>query len=391
MATLDEDGNLQVKEIDGKTLFQQKVEAPVVDAQPQSGVSDSVSRLLFRPDGRAVAVVEPKAIRVVPLDGAPVQLLRYEKVLPGGEGNSVWWSNDGTRITSMRKQDKPNQQVVSWNLATGKQTTITNFSDEIGAIDCSPDGKRVLIGFDIGFWQVRRLDDPSAAPLESEPAAHISTVRAVAFSGDGRRFATGGWDGLIKIWSSEGTLLKTLYGNDWPVHQLIWSNDGRHLVSLTRERTTQLWSLDTGRPVLRFEAAADQAVTVITEDGRIFGPPTGASIASSGPLSRSRPAKWKPSATPIFKNASPVTDPQPFRLIGRPIDRLRLLVLPAVGTIRPGSGDESPGDTSGSPALTSQRRAHPRSGAPHVNDLSSASGHVLRRHHPPQHPAGGAH
>lgn len=203
----------------------------------------------------------------------PVQLLRYEKVLPGGEGNSVWWSNDGTRITSMRKQDKPNQQVVSWNLATGKQTTITNFSDEIGAIDCSPDGKRVLIGFDIGFWQVRRLDDPSAAPLESEPAAHISTIRAVAFSGDGRRFATGGWDGLIKIWSSEGTLLKTLYGNDWPVHQLIWSNDGRHLVSLTRERTTQLWSLDTGRPVLRFEAAADQAVTVITEDGRLFGPP----------------------------------------------------------------------------------------------------------------------
>jgi WD40 repeat protein len=274
LATLDEEGNLQVTQIDGKTLLQQKVEAPVVDAQPQSGVSDSVSRLLFRPDGQAVAVVEPKAIRVIPLNGAPVQLLGFEKVLPGGEGNSVWWSNDGTRITSMRKQDKPNQQVVSWDLTTGKRTTITDFSDEIGAIDCSPDGKRIVIGFDIGFWQVRRLDDPAAAPLESEPAAHVSTIRAVAFSRDGRRFATGGWDGLIKIWSSEGTLLATLDGNDWPVYVLNWSTDGQHLSSLTRERTTQLWSLKTGRPVLRFDAAADETVTVITEDGRIFGPPT---------------------------------------------------------------------------------------------------------------------
>ncbi len=131
MAALDEDGNLQIKRIDGKTLFQHKVEPPVVDARPQNGVSDSVSRLLFRADGRAVAVVEPKAIQVIPLDGTPVQLLRFENVLPGGQGNSVWWSNDGTRITSMRKQNKPNQQVVTWNLATGKQTTMTDFSDEI--------------------------------------------------------------------------------------------------------------------------------------------------------------------------------------------------------------------------------------------------------------------
>jgi WD40 repeat protein len=273
LAALDQDGNLRIVRINGKTLFERKLDSPVVDPRPLSGRTDSVSKLIFRDDGRAVAVVAPGDIQVIPLDGTPVNVLRFEKVLPGGQGNAVWWSRDGRRMTSMRKQNKGNQQVVTWDLSTGKQTTRTDFSDEFGAVDCSPDGKRLLIGFDLGFWQVLRLDDLAAASLESEPAAHISTVRAVAFSGDGRRFATGGWDGLIKIWSSEGALLKTLYGNDWPVHQLIWSTDGRQLVSLTRERTTQLWSLDSGRPVLRFEVAADQAVTVITEDGRMFGPP----------------------------------------------------------------------------------------------------------------------
>ena len=200
--------------------------------------------------------------------------LAFEKPIAGGEGNAVWWSRNGKRMTSMRKEDKEHVQVVAWDLVTGQRTTMTDFSDEFGAVDCSSDGKRLLIGFDLGFWQVRRLDDPSAPPLESEPAAHISTVRAVAFSDDGHRFATGGWDGLIKIWSSEGGLQQTLDGNDWPVHGLTWTADGEHLISLARDRTTLLWSLKTGRPVMRLEADAAGNVTLITQDGRIFGPST---------------------------------------------------------------------------------------------------------------------
>ena len=119
---------------------------------------------------------------------------------------------------------------------------------------------------------MRRLDDLKASPIESDPAVHFQTIRSVAFSQDGRRFATGGWDGLIKIWSAEGVYQQTLYGNEWPIHLLMWSPDGQSLASVARDRTTQLASLKTGKPKLRFETTNDGSATLLTADGRLFGP-----------------------------------------------------------------------------------------------------------------------
>ena len=212
-------------------------------------------------------------MQVVPLDGTPMKTFVFKNSNPGGWGANFWWSSDGLRMTTMRKRGESDSQILAWNLKTGVRTRLDKFGDEISAVDSSPDGKAVAIGYDTGFWQVRRLDDAAATPLESEPAVHLSTIRSIAFAPDGRRFATGGWEGWIKIWSSEGTLLKTLHGNDWPVHVLSWSTDGQRLLSVARDGTTLLWSLQTDKPVLRLETARDQQLKLITEDGRIFGPP----------------------------------------------------------------------------------------------------------------------
>lgn len=262
LAALDRSGNLQVARTDGKILVKQKV------APPQ------LSRLLFSGDGKSLAVVERDAVQMIPLDGSAAKKIAIEKSNAGGWGSNVWWSQDGQWLTTMRKAGKLDGQISTWNLRTGGRTLLDKFADEFTAVDCSPDGKFVALGFDTGFWQVRRLDDPAAAPLESLPAVHLSTVRAIAFSPDGRRFATGGWEGWIKIWSSDGKLQQTLYGHDWPVHVLTWSTDGRRLLSVGRDHTTFLWSLETGRPQLRFETSRQGDLTLITEDGRIFGPPT---------------------------------------------------------------------------------------------------------------------
>ncbi len=216
-------------------------------------------------------MVEREAVQLIPLDKTAARTLTFEQAMPGGQGSYFWWSRDGLRMTSMRKQNKVNAQLVTWDLVTGKRTTMTEFSDEVGEIDCSPDGKSVLLGYDTGFWQVRRLDDLAAAALESESAAHVSTVRAVAFSADSRHFATGGWDGSIKIWSAEGALQQTLYGSEWPLHVLQFSQDGQYLTSIGRDSTTRLWSLKTGRPQLTVETSGPNSVLLLTADGRIFG------------------------------------------------------------------------------------------------------------------------
>jgi WD40 repeat protein len=272
LAALDQSGNLKAATADGKILLQRKLDPPLII--PENQMRDPISRVVFSSDGKSVAVVERGAVQMVPLDGGAARSFPLEKTNPWGWGANFWWSRDGLRMTTLRKQGSSTCQILSWNLQTGGRTLLDKFGDEVSATDCSPDGKLVALGYDTGFWQVRRLDDPAAGPLESLPAVHLATLRSIAFSPDGRRFATGGWEGWIKIWSGEGKLQQTLYGNVWPVHMLRFSADGQRLVSVARDQTTLLWSLQTGRPQLRFEKAGDEELTLLTADGRIFGPST---------------------------------------------------------------------------------------------------------------------
>ena len=76
--------------------------------------------------------------------------------------------------------------------------------------------------------------------------AHTDTVRALAFSPDGRTLATGSWDGSIKLWDTEsGALLWTSWFTD-NIECLTFAPDGRTLASGGDDATVQLWDAHTG-------------------------------------------------------------------------------------------------------------------------------------------------
>jgi hypothetical protein len=56
----------------------------------------------------------------------------------------------------------------------------------------------------------------------------------------------------------------------WPIHGLKWSTDGKRLISLERDRTQRVYSLETGRTELTFQSVGDD-VLLTTADGRNFG------------------------------------------------------------------------------------------------------------------------
>jgi WD40 repeat protein len=61
---------------------------------------------------------------------------------------------------------------------------------------------------------------------------HTDRVYSVAFSSDGRRLASGGWDQIVRIWdATSGKKLHELAGHAGYVWSVAFSPDGRRLAS----------------------------------------------------------------------------------------------------------------------------------------------------------------
>jgi WD40 repeat protein/serine/threonine protein kinase len=75
-------------------------------------------------------------------------------------------------------------------------------------------------------------------------------VNGVAFSPDGERLASGGGDGIVKVWNSRtGALLQSLPANSDLVYAVAFHPDGTHLAVSCGDRQVRLWDLATGKVV----------------------------------------------------------------------------------------------------------------------------------------------
>src|SRR2546430_3021114 len=127
--------------------------------------------------------------------------------------------------------------------ATLRETVFTEALDAIWTVATSLNEQYWAAG---SRWGEVRVWRESGKLLHLAWQAHTSTVAALAFSPDEGTFATGSWDGAIKLWDLEsGTLLWTSWQTDF-IHCVAFSPDGRTLASSGDGATVRLWDAYNG-------------------------------------------------------------------------------------------------------------------------------------------------
>lgn len=85
--------------------------------------------------------------------------------------------------------------------------------------------------------------------------AHTGFLRALDISPDQQSIATCGNDNLVKLWTIEGKLIRSLAGHDCHVYSVAFHPDGTHLISADLKGIIKDWDLSTGKCVRNMDAS----------------------------------------------------------------------------------------------------------------------------------------
>jgi eukaryotic-like serine/threonine-protein kinase len=237
-------------------------------ASPDLG--SSVRPVAFSPDGRTLAVVlsylqASNSCAVILLDTQGSRLgaekLRIE--VPNCPLNSAALSADGKTLAT------GTNEIRLWDTETGKlKQTLEGHSVITESVAFSPDGSLLASAGHVDG--LVRLWDVKSGKLKQEVKAHDAPM-AVVFSPDGKMLATGGSDGILKLWDTAGGAPKHSldYAPSASINSIAFSPDGR-LVTCGGggpEGELKIWDARTGELKLDLKAGGVVNSVAFSPDG----------------------------------------------------------------------------------------------------------------------------
>jgi WD40 repeat protein len=133
-----------------------------------------------------------------------------------------------------------------WSLRSGRKTRSVRIGTGHHALALSPDGRTVAIGIDGGM----ELVDARTGEREAATGDFAGRPNSLLFTTDGKTVVSTNDDGTVTLWAvASGTPRETLHGHS--ASQAVFSRDGKTLYTVSGDGTAIAWDLTGGRGLRR--------------------------------------------------------------------------------------------------------------------------------------------
>jgi WD40 repeat protein len=155
--------------------------------------------------------------------------------------------------------------VRLWKLNSGKELRqISGYSHAITSLAISPDGSILVTGSLEKAIKIRQFGSGQLVRSLRESYK----ILTVAFSPNGETFASGGSDGIARLWDlKSGRVLQTFSEHSDFVSAVSFSKDGKILLSGDGDGNIKLWQVETGEEICTLSEHGDRIMSVALSPG----------------------------------------------------------------------------------------------------------------------------
>ena len=173
---------------------------------------------------------------------------------PVGAIKAVRFHPDGLRVLTAHLAGR----VTLWTVADGRGIGSLFLNAQVWDVDVSPDGRHAAVATVDGFCRVFDLANGELVQAfdatAQTPRAHgeITQVVSTRFSPDGRRIATAGKFGHLRLWDAvSGEVVAPLDGHSEVVMDVTFAPDGATVATASEDGSWRLWNAENGTQLLQ--------------------------------------------------------------------------------------------------------------------------------------------